>query len=138
MPTTPTPITSARSVRTAPPLAHELEASLEAYFNRQVRLLGGRATKLAPTEKGVPDRLVLLPGGRMYLVELKTTKGRTSAAQDLWHERAAALGTRVQLLVGRAGIDKWLQAVGTQPGEKKDQLNPGTATATRGRGYASK
>jgi hypothetical protein len=44
----------------------------------------------------------------------------------------------VQLLVGRAGIDKWLQAVAVQPGEKKDQLNPGTATATRGRGYASK
>lgn len=114
------------------PTRAELEASLEAHFNRQVRLaLGGRAVKLAPTEKGVPDRLVLLPGGRVYLVELKTDTGRTSAAQDLWHERAAQLGTRVQLLVGRAGIDKWVRAMAVPPGEKPDQLNPGRATGTR-------
>lgn len=94
------------------PTVHELEASLEAYFNKQVRLMGGRAVKLAPTEKGVPDRLVLLPGGRVYLVELKAVDGRVSAAQALWHERSAELGTRVQLLVGRAGVDRWLRKVG--------------------------
>lgn len=131
MPTTPTPITSARSLRSAPPRLHELEASLEAHFNRQVRLMGGRATKLAPTEKGVPDRLVLLPGGRVYLVELKAVDGRVSAAQALWHERSAELGTRVQLLVGRAGVDAWLRKVAVQPGEKRDQLNPGRASGTR-------
>lgn len=95
------------------PTRKELEASLEAHFNRSVRLIGGRAVKLAPTEKGVPDRLVLLPGGRVFLVELKTDIGRTSAAQDLWHERAAALGTVVQVLVGRYGIDLWLRQVNT-------------------------
>lgn len=93
------------------PSKQELEASLEAYFNRAVRLrCGGRMVKLAPTEKGVPDRLVLLPGGRMYLVELKTDVGRTSAAQDLWHERAADLGTRVWVLHGRREIDAWINA----------------------------
>lgn len=92
------------------PTHRELEAALEAHFNRTVRLnLGGRAVKLAPTEKGLPDRLVLLPGGQVYLVELKTTTGRLSAAQDLWHERAAQLGTRVQVLVGRQGIDAWVR-----------------------------
>lgn len=95
------------------PTRRELEASLEAYFYRMVRLrLGGRVIKMAPTEKGVPDRLVLLPGGRVYLVELKALDGRTSAAQDLFHERAAELGTRVQLLVGRHGVDRWLTARG--------------------------
>lgn len=105
-------------------LHSELESSLEAHFNRVVRLhLGGRAVKLAPTEKGLPDRLVLLPGGRMHLVELKTLTGRTSAAQDLWHERAAALGTTVHVLVGREGIDAWIvaraQEVGTAPRVRK-------------------
>ena len=96
--------------RPAPSRA-ELEASLEAHFNRQVRLrLGGRSVKLAPTEKGMPDRLVLLPGGRVYLVELKAIGGHTSAAQDLWHERAAALGTRVTTLTGRDQVDRWIEA----------------------------
>lgn len=113
-------------------LHSELESSLEAHFNRTVRLhLGGRAVKLAPTEKGLPDRLVLLPGGRVYLVELKTLTGRTSAAQDLWHERAAQLGTKVHVLVGREGIDAWITAQAVLPGEKRDQLNPSRATGTR-------
>jgi len=133
MPTTPTPITSARS-----PLHSELESSLEAHFNRVVRLhLGGRASKLAPTEKGMPDRLVLLPGGRVYLVELKTIQGRTSAAQDLWHERAAGLGTRVQLLVGRAGIDRWVRAM-AQEIDDEPPTRAMPRVANRGRGYTSK
>lgn len=104
---------TATAPRTDPPTRHELEASLEAYFSKAVRLQGGRAVKLAPTEKGLPDRMVLLPGGRVYLCELKTERGRLSAAQDLWHERAAALGTVVQVLVGRYGIDLWLRQVNT-------------------------
>lgn len=96
---------------TRTPSHKELEASLEAYFNRTVRLrLGGRTLKVMPTEKGAPDRMVLLPGGRIYLVELKTEVGRTSAAQDLWHERAADLGTHVWVLHGRAEIDRWINA----------------------------
>jgi len=93
------------------PSISELESSLEAHFYRQVRLtLGGRVTKLAPTEKGMPDRLVLLPGGRVYLVELKAVLGSTSAAQDLWHERALELGTRVTVLTGRVQVDRWINA----------------------------
>ena len=108
------------------PTHKELEASLEAYFYRQVRLrLGGRVIKLAPTEKGVPDRLVLLPGGRVFLVELKALDGRTSAAQDLFHERAAELGTRVQLLVGRHGVDRWLLARGVDLDKSHDSTVKG-------------
>ena len=130
---TTTPHTNVLPFRPAPS-RHELEASLEAYFNKRIRLMGGRAVKLAPTEKGLPDRLVLLPGGRVYLCELKADTGRTSAAQDLWHQRSAELGTRVQLLVGRAGIDKWLR-------EKGAEIDPQPATRAntpRGRGYSSK
>lgn len=106
-----TPISAALSARRPAPTAHELEASLEAYFYREVRLRGGMVDKVAPTRKGMPDRLVLLPGGRIFLVELKAYDGRVSAAQALYHERAAVLGTRVQLLVGRGGVDAWLGKV---------------------------
>jgi len=112
-------------------LHSELESSLEAHFYRTVRLhLGGMVDKIAPTRKGIPDRLVLLPGGRMYLVELKTLQGRTSAAQDLYHERAAALGTTVHVLSGRAGIDAWVRAR-AEDYVGKDRTNPGRATGTR-------
>lgn len=88
----------------------ELEKHLEAYFQRAVRgALGGKAVKLSPLEKGTPDRLVLLPGGRVKLVELKTYKGRLSVAQKVWHSRAAQLGTPVAVLYGREGVDAWVR-----------------------------
>lgn len=136
MPTqTPTPISAARSNRGTAhvydPLAArrltraELEASLEAYFYRQVRLaLGGMVDKIAATRKGIPDRLVLLPGGRMYLCELKTEDGRVSAAQQLYHQRAAEVGTRVQVLVGRGGIDAWIKARGQELDGGPERTHP--------------
>lgn len=87
------------------------EAELEAFFHRRVRLVGGMSVKVAPTEAGVPDRLVLMPGGRMYLVELKTEKGSLAPIQKHWAARAAALGTRVVTLHGQEGVLRWLRCV---------------------------
>ena len=86
-----------------------LEARLETYFYRRVkRDLSGIVVKLAPTVVGVPDRLVVLSDGRIYLVELKTLAGRLSPAQQAWHAKAAALGAPVVVLYGRFGIEKWV------------------------------
>jgi hypothetical protein len=86
-----------------------LEAKLEDLFRRSVRgLLRGRTLKIVPTEKGAPDRLVLLPGGKMYLVELKTETGRLSPAQRLWHDRAGQLGIRVHVLYGEDELLRWV------------------------------
>lgn len=52
--------------------------------------------------------MVMTPGGGIWLVELKTEKGRLSKAQELWHSRAAKLGTQVFVACGRAGVDGWI------------------------------
>lgn len=84
------------------------ESALEARFRQGVKALGGKSIKLAPTEKGVPDRLALLPGGRMFLVELKTETGRISPRQRWWHLEAQKRGTAVIVLAGVAQVDQWL------------------------------
>lgn len=84
------------------------EADLEAYFMRACRREGWKAVKLLPSERGVPDRMVMTNGGGIWLVELKTEKGRLSKAQELWHSRAAKLGTKVFVAYGRAGVDGWI------------------------------
>lgn len=86
-----------------------LESQLEAYFRRQIRTMGGRTHKLIAVEKGMPDRLVLMPGGGLYLIELKTEIGKRSPSQILWHERAAKLGTTVYVLAGKDACRRWLQ-----------------------------
>lgn len=93
------------------PTKHQLESKLEEKFVLAVRkLLRGRTMKMVPVEKGAPDRIVLLPGGKIELVELKTDTGRISPRQRLWHDRAAMLGTRVHVIAGEAELLEWVSS----------------------------
>lgn len=83
------------------------EAAVETAFAKRVRDLGGLSFKFAPLHAGNPDRLVLMPGGHMYLVELKADGGRLDPAQVLWHARAAALGIIVQVVTGSEEARTW-------------------------------
>lgn len=85
-----------------------LERSVEAIFARRVRDLGGISHKFAPVEAGNPDRIVLMPGGWVGFVELKATGGALSPIQRLWHARAAALGTVVQIVTGALEARAWV------------------------------
>lgn len=50
-------------------------------------------------EEGMPDRVLLLPGGRVVWVELKRGKlGRVSAMQTYQHRRLRSLGQEVHLI----------------------------------------
>lgn len=86
-----------------------LESALEHHFVRQLReQAGARTVKLAPTQAGVPDRLVMFAPGMMYLVELKTNKGELSEIQKFWHQQLAALGITVHVLYGKQQVDAWI------------------------------
>ena len=90
-------------------MSPQLEAQLEAFFRKRIRLVGGYTIKLAPTEKGIPDRLVIMPGGRMFLVELKTIRGTLSPAQKHWHAKIEAMGGTVVTLAGKDEIVTWIR-----------------------------
>ena len=48
------------------------EKAIEAKLVKAVRIMGGLAPKfISPGFDGVPDRLILLPGGRIAFIELK-------------------------------------------------------------------
>lgn len=59
------------------------ESELEKNFNAMVRKEGGKAYKfVSPGNAGVPDRIVVLPGGRIGFVELKRPGGKPSKLQQ--------------------------------------------------------
>lgn len=89
----------------------ELEASLEQFFRKRVKLAGGHTIKLAPLEAGTPDRLAMFPGGHMFLVELKTETGQVSPIQAHWHKRMDDLGIEVHVLYGRNQIVEWIRQI---------------------------
>lgn len=69
------------------------ESELEKKFTGMVRNAGGRAYKfVSPGNDGMPDRLVILPGGRMGFVELKQKGGKPRKLQRFRMAELEALG----------------------------------------------
>ena len=71
-----------------------LEKEIEKKLVDRVKLYGGLCLKLiSPGWAGVPDRIVLLPGGRVHFVETKRPKGGVlSSRQRWWMHKLGALG----------------------------------------------
>jgi hypothetical protein len=69
------------------------EKLLETKLTKAVKQAKGRCYKLpAQWYRGIPDRLVLLPGGRIFFVELKTKRGKASEHQKLFQKDLFTLG----------------------------------------------
>lgn len=69
------------------------EKSLEKKLVSEVQRLGGLALKFWPvTFTGLPDRIILMPRGRVYFVELKSAGKKPTARQLKVHEQLRAMG----------------------------------------------
>lgn len=73
---------------------NKLEKDIEQRLRQKVESLGGKCLKwVCPGWSGVPDRIVLLPGARIYFVETKRPKGgELSALQKKWWKWLTELG----------------------------------------------
>lgn len=75
------------------------ESTVESNLVKKVKAAGGIAYKFtSPGRKAVPDRLVLLPGGRLVFVECKAPDEQPRADQVREHNRLRALGFKVVVL----------------------------------------
>lgn len=70
-----------------------LEKDIERKLVQEVKALGGLCLKFtSPGLAGVPDRIVILPGGRVIFVEMKAQNGRLSQQQQAVLARFTRLG----------------------------------------------
>ena len=83
-----------------------IEAALEKSLNFRIKKLGGKCIKLTGY-KGIPDRLVLLPGRKAYFVELKTKDGELSATQWNWFDKIKYLGFPAIIIHDREAINQF-------------------------------
>ncbi len=72
------------------------EKTIEEHLVKAVRLMGGLAPKfVSPGLDGVPDRLLLLPDGRMAFAELKAPGKQLRPLQIRRKRQLETLGFRV-------------------------------------------
>ena len=75
------------------------EKIIEQNFRAAVRAVGGVAVKfVSPGLDGMPDRLALLPGGRMAFVEVKAPGKKPRPLQEARHRLLRRLGFQVYVL----------------------------------------
>ena len=76
-----------------------LEKVIEMQLMKAVKKMGGRAVKfMSPGFDGMPDRLVLLPGGKCGFVEVKAPGKKPRALQVVRHEMLRAMGFKAYVL----------------------------------------
>lgn len=75
------------------------EKQIEQKLTKAVKIAGGLALKfVSPGVDGVPDRLVLFPGGRIAFAEVKTTGGKPRLLQIKRKRQLEALGFLVYVI----------------------------------------
>lgn len=85
----------------------ESEKLLEKKLKKRTEEYGGMCIKLICTHlNGLPDRLLLLPGGRLLFVEVKTTKQTPRRIQTMLHNKLKKLGFEVYVVDTTAKINQ--------------------------------
>ena len=77
----------------------ESEKDLERKLNSEIKRLGGLSIKLLAAHFiGLPDRLCLLPGGRLFFSEIKTTGRKLRRIQQVVILKLENLGFDVYVI----------------------------------------
>lgn len=88
------------------------EKLLEKKLTEKVKKLGGWALKFLPFRvAGTPDRLVLLPGGRAYFAEIKSTGEKCSKLQVHIHGKLRKLGFEVFVIDSEYLLNEFLKRI---------------------------
>lgn len=85
----------------------ESEKLLERKLKEAITAKGGLCIKLLSNHFwGLPDRLCLLPGGKMFFAEIKTTNQKRSKIQESVHLRLRQLNFNVYTIDNSLFIKK--------------------------------
>lgn len=84
------------------------ESRIESRLVKEVKKLGLCWKFISPGVSGVPDRMVLLPGGRIIFVELKAPGEKARALQEYRHKQLRKLGFRVEIIDSIEGVKRFI------------------------------
>ena len=88
----------------------EREAEIEKYFCWAVASIGGKTFKFkSASQSGVSDRIVCLPNGDTWFVEIKRPKGgHLSPLQELFADEMWSLKQKYACLWTKEDVMQWI------------------------------
>lgn len=90
------------------------EKCIEQMLVKDIKVMGGIAPKfISPGFDGMPDRIVLLPGGHMAFVEVKAHGKKPPPIQMARHRLLRKLGFKVYVLDDEQQIGDLLDEIRT-------------------------
>lgn len=89
-----------------------LESQLERKFCKRIKETGSLPLKfVSPGMAGVPDRIILIPGGKVRFAELKKPGGHLRPLQAYTVKKFRKLGFTVHVVDSEAEIQKVVQEI---------------------------
>ena len=89
-----------------------MEKHIEAHLVKKVKEIGGVAYKfVSPANRGVADRVVVLPGGGVIFVEVKSATGKLSPLQEQFARDMQRLGQNYIVLNSREAVNAFIETV---------------------------
>lgn len=94
------------------------EKTIEQALIRAVLKRGGLCPKfVSPGYDGMPDRIILMPGGRMAFVEVKAPGEKPRPLQVYMHAQLRILGFDVCVIDSLEGVRGVIKKLGEEPSE---------------------
>lgn len=89
------------------------EKAIEQYLVKKVREAGGMAYKfVSPGNRGVPDRVVVFPDGRIVFAEIKCDTGELSAQQNNQIKKLRRLNQTVRVIYSKEEVNMFMSEFG--------------------------
>lgn len=89
-----------------------LEKDVEKELRERTKQMGGKAYKfVSPGNSGVPDRIVVLPGGRIAFVELKRPGGEARGLQKIQMQFLESMGFRTAVIDSKEQVIPFLTSL---------------------------
>ncbi len=89
-----------------------LESKIEKRLKKEIELIGGKAKKfVSPGSSGEPDRIVLLPQGRIFFIETKAPNEKLRALQKHRAKELRTLGFDVRCIDSIEGVMEFISEV---------------------------
>ena len=88
------------------------EKTIEKFTISATAARGGKAVKFSsPAQRGVPDRIILMPGGKVGFLELKGDGGKATPLQLHWIKLLQEMGFHAAVANSKESVIDFLDSL---------------------------